>query len=436
MASAQKQFSEIGQALNSTGIFSGGGALIQYNSETVDQFSKRQEVSWYVNDLRPACMRFAGYLAKRPPLRQTDNPSLSVIIDDADWRGNSLEIFFNNFIVEAKARGSMLLLIDMPNAEQLAERAAPFFTAIEPERLINYTINERGALSSCEFQDAIDGQAVTRLFDETKWQIINNDGDTVASGEHGLGLCPVIAFTESGAFPCVGEFAAIVGLSKRLINLRSELDEILRRHTFPIFNAEFPILQPIDGETPDSLQTRQAALITALKEAVGNLGKDRGIISPSAVSFVAPPDTPAQTYRDVIKDIEAKVNEIGMNVSQVGERSAESGIALAIRFQSLNAALVSFARRMEDFERMAFYIAGLWLGVNADEIYTTSWSRDYQIADIATELSTLDALTAANFPQEIIDEQMRTVAQLLFSNRPPEEFESIVDAIGSAEVRE
>jgi len=51
-------------------------------------------------------------------------------------------------------------------------------------------------------------------------------------------------------------------------------------------------------------------------------------------------------------------------------------------------------------------------------------------------LLTLDALTAANFPQEIIDEQMRTVAQLLFSNRPPEEFESIVDAIGSAEVRE
>ena len=88
MASAQQQFSEIGQALNATGIFSGGGALIQYNSETVDQFSKRQEVSWYVNDLRPACMRFSGYLAKRPPLRQTDNPVLSVIVDDADWRGN------------------------------------------------------------------------------------------------------------------------------------------------------------------------------------------------------------------------------------------------------------------------------------------------------------------------------------------------------------
>ena len=436
MASAQQQFREVSQALNATGIFSGGGALIQYNSETDDQYSKRQQVSWYVNDIRPACMRFVGYLTKRPALRQTENAALQAILDDADWRGNSIDVFFQSFMLEAKARGSMLLLVDMPNNDQTAERPFPYFSAIAPEQVSKYTLTDQGRIESIDIIDTIDGKAVTRYFDEMSWKIIDGEGNILQQGEHNLGLCPVVAFTESGEYPCIGEFAAIVGLSKRLINLRSELDEILRRHTFPIFSAQFPILDPIAGEMPESLQARQVSLIAALKDAVANLGKDRGIVSPSSVGFVAPPDTPAQTYRDVIKDIEEKVAEIGFNTNQSGEKSAESGLALTIRFQALNAALTAFARRMEDFERMVFYVAGRWLGIDADAAYSAQWSRDYQIADVTTELSTLDALAASNFPQEVIDEQMRTIVQLLFTNRTPAVFDAILESIGSAEVRE
>lgn len=428
MASTAQTFKEIGQALDGTGIFSGGGALIKYPSETDDQFEKRKEVSWYVNDIRPAAMRFVGYLTKRPPLRQTENAAFQQFLDDCDWRGNSLSVFLQGFMLQAKARGSMLLLIDMPATEQLAERSFPYLTAIAPERVTESQIDEQGRFTRVEFSDLLDGEEITRIWTKDSWQIVKGK-DTLASGVHALGVCPVIAFTESGDYPCVGEFAQLVGLSKRLLNLRSELDEILRRHTFPIFSAEFPILSPVDNETADSLQARQIALIDSLKSAVADLGKNRGILSPAPVGFVAPPDSPAKVYRDVIADVEAKVDEIGFNIQQTGEKTAESGLALTIRFQSLNAALVSFSQRMEDFERLMFYVAGLWLGVDAETNITTQWARDYQIADPATELETLGAMMASGFPDEALTAQRKTVAQLLFSNLDPLTLGNILESI-------
>jgi hypothetical protein len=425
-------FQEVSDALDGSGTFKKGGALIQYPSETDDQFEKRKEVAWYVNDIRPACMRFVGYLSKRQPLRQTENASLQAVFDDADWRGNSIDIFLQSFMVEAKARGTMLVLVDMPAQDQLAERPVPYLSMIKPERVTEYVMNERGGFDSVTFTDTEDGKQIFITWDRDNW-LITDGKDTIRQGNHGLGICPVLVFTESGYYPCEGEFSGLVALSKRLMNLRSELDEILRRHTFPIFSAQFPMLSPVGDELPESLQARQVALIKSLTDAVASLGKERGIVTPSPVSFVAPPDGPATTYQSVIKDIEQKVKEIGFDTAQTGEKSAESGLALTIRFQALNASLSAFAMRMEDFERSVFYVAGLWLGIDATTALAVQWSRDYQIADVATELATLDAMTASGFSREVLDEQMRSVIQILFANRSPETLDALLESVASME---
>jgi hypothetical protein len=377
-------------------------------------------------------MRFVGYLSKRQPLRQTENASLQAVFDDADWRGNSIDIFLQSFMVEAKARGTMLVLVDMPAQDQLAERPVPYLSMIKPERVTEYIMNERGGFDSVTFTDTEDGKQIFITWDRDNW-LITDGKDTIRQGNHGLGVCPVLVFTESGYYPCEGEFSGLVALSKRLMNLRSELDEILRRHTFPIFSAQFPMLSPVGDELPESLQARQVALIKSLTDAVASLGKERGIVTPSPVAFVAPPDGPATTYQSVIKDIEQKVKEIGFDTAQTGEKSAESGLALTIRFQALNASLSAFAMRMEDFERSVFYVVGLWLGIDANTALAVQWSRDYQIADVATEIATLDALNASGFSREVLDEQMRSVIQILFANRSPETLDALLESVASME---
>lgn len=425
-------FQQVDDALTGAGTFKNGGALIQYPSETADQFARRKEVAWYVNDMRPACMRFVGYLSKRQPLRQTENASLQAVFDDCDWRGNSIDIFWQSFMIEAKARGTMLILVDMPAQDQLAERPVPYLSMIKPERVTDYTTNERGGFDSVTFKDTENGKPIFITWDTAGW-LITDGKDTIRQGTHNLGICPVLAFTESGYYPCEGEFSGLVPLSKRLMNLRSELDEILRRHTFPIFSAQFPMLSPVGDETPESLQARQVALIKSLTDAVANLGKERGIVTPSPVSFVAPPDSPALTYQSVIKDLEQKVREIGFDTAQTGEKSAESGIALTIRFQALNASLSAFATRMEDFERSVFYVVGLWLGIDASTLLSVQWSRDYQIADVASELATLDALGASSFSPEVLEEQKRSVIQILFANRDPATLDALLESVATLE---
>ena len=66
------------------------------------------------------------------------------------------------------------------------------------------------------------------------------------AGEHPLSECPVLIGTEGGDFPHFGPFAPIADLSKRLFNLDSELDEILRSQTFSLLTMNVP-----QGSTSD-----------------------------------------------------------------------------------------------------------------------------------------------------------------------------------------
>ena len=419
------EFLDIHEALTGTGKYSDGTALIQYTSETDTQYETRQEVVWYVNDILPAVQRFVGYLAKRPPSRPTENKQLTEIKEDVDWKGNSLDVFWQDFMLQAKARGTMLLLIESP--QENTERDIPYFVSIKPETVVDYELDDNGAFLSVVIESQKDGKAVKRGWDTSRWWVSEGSSE-IESGEHGLGLCPIIAMTETGDFPSLGPFAGIVTLSKRLINLRSELDEILRRHTFPVFHADFPILAPVEGETPESLNQRQTDLINSIVEAIAELGANRGLVTPGHASFIAPPDGPAAIYRTIIADLEAKVNEIALVPEQPSEgNSQESGIALSIRFQALNGALTSFARRMEDLERRAWTIISKRLGLPDDVAVT--WARDYQIADPQTELETLGAMQASGFPAEANQEQMKTIAQLQFASGDPEAFANVIASI-------
>ncbi len=412
------KFATIADALHGTGGYADGTALVRFPSETQEQYDRRREVAWYANDLLPACQRFTGFLSSRPPLRETMNPLLLAFLDDCNWRGDQIDVFWQSFMIDALARGSMLLLVDMPRslpssqAAQIAQRAFPFLTPIMPEWTYASRLDARGHLTFFEMHDMLDGERVIRGWDAQRWWV--RVGERILDeAEHPLGVCPVIAFTERGDFPTLGAFSGITDLSRRLYNLRSELDDILRRHAFPVFAAQFQTIEPAPGESVEAAQNRQNAIVKGLVDAIGKLGTDRGIVSPGPVSFVAPPDGPANVYMQAIALLEERIAEIALRVDMTGEKSAESGLALTIRFQALNTALVRFAKRMEDLERRALDLACRWLGL-APETVTAHWNRDYKIVDTGAELELLGVMQLQGFPPEVIRAKMKTVVQMEF----------------------
>lgn len=418
-----QRFTFIANALNGTGGFSDGSYLIQYPRESAEKYTRRTELAWYRNFITSACHEFIGYLQKRAVSRSVNNPLLQALVDDADWKGNSLDQFWSLFMLEAKARGLMLLLVDMPRTlpetqgEQIAQRAAPYLAMITPERVVNYQLDSNNLLLMVEIGDTFklpDGKVVNvvRGWDVQGWWV-KKGNDILEQGVHNLGLCPVLEFSESNNFGQPGEFAQIADLSKRYYNLCSERDEILRAQTFSLLTYQVP--------------PEQAHLFDqkSIAEAIGthNMLLHHG----DTPAFIAPPDGPATIYNGVIDGIETIIKRVAMTVEQPAAQ--ESGIALTIRFQQLNGALTSFARKMEDLERRVWWLASLWLGLN--ELAETSWAKDFSLADINQELAELSAMQMSGFTPAVIAEKQKQIINLSFGNIDPSVLESLLNDVAT-----
>jgi hypothetical protein len=404
--------------------------LNRYPRESKEKYSRRAEVAFYASPLAQACSRFVGYISTKPPMRTLGNPLYETMEEDIDGQGNCLEVWLQQFMVAAKARGSMLVLVDMPAAlspnlaAQLADRRVPYWTQIAPETLTSWEIGDDGKFNFCEFPGLFtkeNGERVncTWHFNREGWQARDDaKKQTLGEGDHPLGECPVLIFTENGAFPSFGPFAAIADLAKRLFNLDSELDEILRSQTFSLLTMEVP--------ADSNLEQKLAAARSAGETISTN---NLMVHSGSTPAFIAPPDGPANVYLQRIDKIRDQIKEIGLDIASINQQ--ESGIAMQTRFQIINGQLAYFAERVEDFEARMWTLSQKWLGLSvAPEV---EWHDDYNIADVLQELEILAQMQATAMPPEVIAEQRRRIVAVQFGGGDQETIDELQGAIDDGE---
>ena len=448
MPSFTERFKFIGHALAGDGPFrpvvtenglgvaslAGASALVRYPRESEEKYARRNDVAFFDNPMAQAVDRFVGYLYSQPTIRSYPHDLYAAMAEDVDGKDNDIDVFWQQFSIAAKARGSMLLLVDMPAAvapnlaEQLQARVAPYWAAIAPELITDYQIGDDGKFDFAEFSGSYtrpDGEKVPCRwrFDRAGWECRDQEKRLLDAGDHPLGECPLLIFTEGGDFPHFGSFSPIADLSRRLFNLDSELDEIMRSQTFSLLTMQVP-------ENSPEQQKLQAAQTAGQTISSSNLLVHSG----STPAFIAPPDGPARIYMDRIDQIRDRIDQIGLNVNvQGGSKQKESGIALQMRFQALNGELSRFAARMEDLERRAWSLSQRWLGLSmAPEI---GWSRDYNLSDVATELTILADMQASAMPTPVIVEQQKRIAVQQFcglESKRKDELMQAIDERGSA----
>lgn len=402
--------------------------LTAYPRESDGKFAGRNAIAWYVSPLAHAVGNFVNFMTQRTPMRDLPHELYAAVADDADMRGNDIDTFWYGFMVEARARGTMLLLVDMPAVnpqsmgDQIRQRAVPYLMAIAPEMLKKWQIGNDGKFDwatlpmSYTFADGSQ-KTCDWTFDRVGWRV-TVDGKVIDGGDHGLNECPLLIFSESpGDFPTFGAFSPIADIAVRLFNAQSELDEILRSQTFSLLT-----MQVTDSATDD--QKLAAAKIAGQTIGTQNLLVHTG----NTPAFIAPPDGPAQIYTELIKDLRAQADEIGLNIK--APQSRESGIALQMRYMRLNAALGSFARRMEDFEARAWSIVQQYLGLSVSP--TVNWSDDFQLADIKVELEILGSMQLSGMPQEVIAKQQQRIVSLQFPSVAPDEMDELIQSINES----
>ena len=433
------RFTFIGHALRGDGPFrpavtydsegaavsTGASYLVRYPRESAIKFARRVELGFYSSPLARVTSKFTSYIAAKPVQRDIVSELLKAVYEDADGKGNNADIFWHDFMMEAKSRGSMLVLVDMPPTvpdnlqTQLTDRAVPYWTPILPETLVDWEIADDGKFEFAEFAGSYsnaDGeqQPCTWRFDREGWACKDEDDAIVEEGEHNLGECPLLIFTESGDFPCYGPFSPVADLSKRLFNLDSELDEILRSQTFSLLTMQVP-----DGSTDE--QRMEAAKSAGETIGASNLMMHSG----STPAFIAPADGPANVYMERIRDLRTEIQDVGLEVATINQQ--ESGIAMQMRFQAINSELGRFSARMEKLEERVWEITARWLSLTEEPM--VAWPRDFNVADPVQELEILSLMQQTAMPTEVLIEQQKRVVMVQFNGIDIEDQEDMLNVL-------
>ena len=208
-----------------------------------------------------------------------------------------------------------------------------------------------------------------------------------------------------------------------MYNLQSELDEILRAQTFSLLTYHIP------PEHRDGIDIGKLAGEIGTNNMLSHYGDQPG--------FIAPPDGPANVYIERIEKIAARIRRIGLVAEDPKYQAASSGVALAIRFQAINSALVKFADRMEDFERRMWGIVVRWLNLGDKQI-EVSWSKDFSIADINHEIEVAQNMQTLGAPESYRRAKLKQIASLDLQTSDPVTLDEIIAEIDNmaAEITE
>jgi hypothetical protein len=333
-------------------------------------------------------------------------------------------------MIEALARGTMLLLIDMPDerfdanmAQTLQDqsRAIPYLTVIAPEHVADYRMGRHGRFEyiSIHASEYINNQLepVVRFFDAQGWRVIKGNDpagqQVLRSGAHPFGQCPVLIYTENSApFPCIGRFAQIAPLSTRLFNARSELVEIMRGQTFSLLTQQIAS----EADRPAAAAGTTTIGTSAMLFHTG-----------STPAFIAPDSGPAQTYLAEIEELRTAIAKIGMETHIDSGPAPESGLSRKLRFEGLNAALSRFARAMQDLEARMWVLFGRALGTT--QAVEVTWPSDYNLIDITAELDTLLMMQQTGFPPEVLQAKRAAIVGAEFDRAEPEVLQALQDAV-------
>lgn len=406
-----------------------GGYLIQHKRELPENYQARQQAAYYMNYFAPIVNALVDPVFKRSPLRDWKGSASTIIkafVKNVDGTGTDMDAFMKQAALSAKLYGAVFLVVenfqsmDLPPTmgQALQERKFPYAYTLDPDRVESCTIDKNGRVLSIKFRDmavaSTRGEQLERTiyFDEQHWSILEN-GVQVSAGEHNLGEVPVVFFpsqkVKSGEINPTPELYPIAGIAKSLYNHCSWLTEILRNQTFPVLT--FPSKEATD-------------LVIGSNNALCYDG-DTVKFQPG---FISPPSDSAQMLQSQIKMLIEEMYRMAGLSFVTGTRQESSGIARQWEFERTNQRLSEFAKRCSMTERKMVMKVARWMGLDID--YTATYSSDFGVTDISTELKNAQAVLDMDLSPELRVEVAKQVMGAYLPELSAERFDEIVGSIG------
>ena len=239
------------------------GAIFSHVREDASDYNDRKKRACYFNYCQPIVDIYVSHLFKKPISRTSEGyqEALETFWPDVDRRGHDLASFMKEEVaVPCQVFGYMFVLVDKPQygpdiltrADEEALGALPYFCAISPQSVINWSVDRYGKFYWLRYvedvaatDDPFGSGKKTRRFwtwTRTEWnhhEEVKQEGGTlavreVARGVHNLGEVPVVVFynrrSKKYQVPGVSAIQDIADINRSIINVCSLINEFLYRH--------------------------------------------------------------------------------------------------------------------------------------------------------------------------------------------------------------
>lgn len=415
-------------AYNGSGGFKDGSYLVSHPRETPEKHNARKELAYYLNYVAPVVNSHVNPVFRKEPEREwKENPLFSAFVDDVDTLGTSINRFMKRAGLIAKLHAVSFIVIDnvldQPGnmADVIKQRALPYAYVVKPSQVKDYKTNKAGKLIELSYTVNSDGTATNQATETWTWttkqwtcQYANGEKK---QGEHKLGRLPIVPFYarpyEPGNVLPQSEFFNIAKTNKRLYNLCSEIDELIRNQAFNI------LTYPADeSQTPDDVKE-----ITVGTE---NVMSYNGALSGKP-EFIAPSAEPLQQLRDERKDLIVEIYRMAELSHVTGVETKNSGVAKQWDFENTNQVLSDFALNAEEAEREVAKVFELWTNTTVD--YYCKYSDDFGIVDVAAALDEVGKALDLNIGGQFNVEAKKKAVAVYLNDLPEDRYDKVVDDI-------
>jgi hypothetical protein len=413
-------------AYNGSGGFKNGDYLVSHPRETPEKYQKRKQLAYYLNYVAPVINSHVNPVFRKEPKREwNENDLWSKFIENADTNGTSLHRFMKRAGLMAKLKAVVFIVVDNVTeqpatmAQALKDRAFPYVYTIEPQQVKSYKTNKAGRLISITY--AVASETTQSSTAEETWTWTPEAwecqlaGGEIKRGENLINRVPVVPLFSKPMTPGEmlpqSEFYNIVQTNRRIYNLCSEIDELIR-------NQAFNVLTYPAGEGQQQEDVKEITVGTE------NVMSYDGKLS-NKPEFISPDAAPLQELRAERDSLIKEIYRMASLSHVTGIEQKTSGVAKGWDFEQTNQVLSDFALNCEGVEIDISRLFALWTNTTVN--YVCQYSDDFGIVDVSAALDevgkALDLQIGGRFDVEV----KKKAAVVYLNDLTEEDFDAVIE---------
>lgn len=425
-------------AYEGTGGFSDGSYLFRHDRESDSKFMKRRAMAKYFNFAEIVVDTFRDSCLRERPIRVVDDPALGEILSDTDLQGRNWDAFLRDQLTLALVYGFSDVLIDMPSYEPGTvisrtdagkQHIRPYLISLHPLDIIDWEQDQLGLKSvtirgmntrdkteeSNQYADKKNEETYLH-YDRQRWSLLDPDGSEMKTGEHNLGIVPLVRLYYRKSL--INSFLGRSILPDPAVfidyyNLDSEKREIFRQQTFSLL-----LISLGENSSHDDIQN---LVLTGTNNALA-------LPYGATAEFISPDPEQArliiEEQRQIIRTI-FRLKHLKYDSDSAAEKSGE---AYKWDYKDMHEILSGIAKNLEVFEYQAIKLLSLWMGrPDMTSRFSVSYQHEFNVYSLSETLETAAKLFELGLGKELKNTYAKRVLIPKLMSLTDDEKEKIFD---------